>query len=179
MISKVLAVAAFAILPLSIALWHKSHGSPEQYRWEVTHASSLRIYLREGVCSLRLLSLPDTRASRSDFRATLEYNPTPNRRSFLLTSVRQGAYRITWIVFPFWFSTVVLTIAGVTPIVRGPVRRQWRRWRGACVWCGYDLWGNRSGRCPECGMRFRKPTRASTRASRFQPRRLSATRSGR
>jgi hypothetical protein len=28
----------------------------------------------------------------------------------------------------------------------------WRRWfAGRCIKCGYDLTGNKSGRCPECG----------------------------
>jgi hypothetical protein len=35
--------------------------------------------------------------------------------------------------------------------VRGPLRRYRRRKRGACLQCGYDLTGNVSGRCPECG----------------------------
>jgi hypothetical protein len=34
---------------------------------------------------------------------------------------------------------------------RGPVRRLRRRQRGLCVGCGYDLTGNVSGACPECG----------------------------
>jgi len=29
-----------------------------------------------------------------------------------------------------------------------------RRERGECVICGYDLKGNLSGRCPECGTRI-------------------------
>lgn len=35
--------------------------------------------------------------------------------------------------------------------VRGPLRRWRRRRRGRCVKCGYDLTGNVSGVCPECG----------------------------
>ena len=155
MISKALAILAFVILPLNVSLWHKSHRRPEQYRFDITLFKSLRIYLKGGVCGLRLLSLPTKTASRSDFRAALEYDPTPGRRAFLLTSARRGPYRITWFVFPLWLSTGILTAAGLTPILGGPVRRRWRRWRGACVWCGYNLWGNRSGRCPECGTRFR------------------------
>lgn len=31
------------------------------------------------------------------------------------------------------------------------VRREHRRQRGHCVWCGYDLKGKSEGRCPECG----------------------------
>lgn len=30
---------------------------------------------------------------------------------------------------------------------------------GQCRQCGYDLTGNASGRCPECGKRFRAGTR--------------------
>ena len=29
--------------------------------------------------------------------------------------------------------------------------------RGCCSDCGYDLTGNQSGRCPECGKRIRPP----------------------
>lgn len=35
-------------------------------------------------------------------------------------------------------------------------RRQGRAARGYCVNCGYDLTGNESGRCPECGERVRR-----------------------
>jgi hypothetical protein len=35
--------------------------------------------------------------------------------------------------------------------IRGPVRRWRRRRRGCCLNCGYDLTGNVSGVCPECG----------------------------
>lgn len=48
----------------------------------------------------------------------------------------------------FWLAIVLL--------VRGPagaMRRQVRRWRGRCGHCRYDLRGNVSGVCPECGMR--------------------------
>ena len=35
--------------------------------------------------------------------------------------------------------------------VRGPLRRWRRRRKDSCVRCGYDLQGNESGVCPECG----------------------------
>ncbi len=34
---------------------------------------------------------------------------------------------------------------------RGPLRRHRRRKRGLCLACGYNLTGNTSGTCPECG----------------------------
>ena len=37
-----------------------------------------------------------------------------------------------------------------------------RRWRdGLCVHCGYDLTGNESGVCPECGTTTAGPSRDS------------------
>lgn len=40
------------------------------------------------------------------------------------------------------------------PLFRGPVRRWYRARRGRCIGCGYDLTGNVSGVCPECGKRL-------------------------
>lgn len=39
--------------------------------------------------------------------------------------------------------------------VRGPLRRWRRRWRGECEPCGYNLTGNITGVCPECGSQIR------------------------
>ena len=35
--------------------------------------------------------------------------------------------------------------------IRGPLRRWRRRKKGLCIGCGYNLTGNVSGVCPECG----------------------------
>ena len=49
-------------------------------------------------------------------------------------------------------------VTGVYPtiaFIRGPtLRRRYRRKRGLCERCAYDLTGNMSGVCPECGMRI-------------------------
>ena len=44
-----------------------------------------------------------------------------------------------------------LCMIGWVIAVRATNRRARRRLSGGCVWCGYDLRGNTSGRCPECG----------------------------
>ena len=50
--------------------------------------------------------------------------------------------------------SVMVLIVAVYPAVafiRGPLRRYRRKKRGLCIRCGYDLEGNVSGVCPECG----------------------------
>jgi hypothetical protein len=50
-------------------------------------------------------------------------------------------------------------------LIRGPVRRRRRRRRGLCERCGYNLLGNTSRVCPECG------TTTSSQLDRSAPRR--------
>lgn len=51
----------------------------------------------------------------------------------------------------------LVAILGAYPAIaffRGPFRRHRRRKHGLCVTCGYNLTGNVSGVCPECGERI-------------------------
>jgi hypothetical protein len=50
----------------------------------------------------------------------------------------------------FWFPITVFSIAPLTWFV-GRLRRRRRRTSNLCVTCGYNLTGNTSGTCPECG----------------------------
>lgn len=52
---------------------------------------------------------------------------------------------------PAWVPTAVFMIYPSIAFIGGPLR-SWRRSRkGLCMNCGYDLTGNESGVCPECG----------------------------
>lgn len=52
---------------------------------------------------------------------------------------------------PLWLVFTVLGAYPTVAFIRGPVRR-WRRGRkGSCFKCGYNLTGNVTGVCPECG----------------------------
>lgn len=52
---------------------------------------------------------------------------------------------------PLWLPFVLFALYPTIAFIRGPVRRYRRRKRGLCLRCGYDLRGNTSGICPECG----------------------------
>lgn len=159
---KLLGIVAVLSLPFSVALWHKSHHNPGQYRYDVTLFKSMRVYLKDGICGVRVLSLPTKTNIPGKCSGELKFNASPDQQSLMLSSVRKGSSRVTWLVFPLWLSTFLLLTVSAIPVVRGPGRRWWRQWHGLCVECGYNLLANRSGRCPECGTRFRAgPRRVS------------------
>ncbi len=55
------------------------------------------------------------------------------------------------IMLPVWMTISGLAAYPAVTLIRGPLCRWRRRRRGLCTRCGYDLTGNASGRCPECG----------------------------
>lgn len=52
---------------------------------------------------------------------------------------------------PGWYPAVALSAYPMWMLIRGPGLRHRRRRRNQCLRCGYDLTGNVSGVCPECG----------------------------
>ena len=50
-----------------------------------------------------------------------------------------------------WLACLVLGFYPVIVLWQGPLRRVRRRLFGGCLTCGYNLKGNVSGVCPECG----------------------------
>jgi hypothetical protein len=56
---------------------------------------------------------------------------------------------ILWI--PLWMLFALFAAYPTTTFIRGPLRRWRRRRAGMCGQCAYNLTGNQSGICPECG----------------------------
>jgi hypothetical protein len=52
---------------------------------------------------------------------------------------------------PMWFPCVLFSIYPALASIAGLLRCRRRRRRNLCTGCGYNLTGNVSGRCPECG----------------------------
>lgn len=86
---------------------------------------------------------------------------------FFILGATVSAVAVTahYVLFEVWqlskvrhFRVGVSLLAGLvatypaTAFIRGPLRRYRRRKRGLCVNCGYNLTGNVSGICPECGV---------------------------
>ena len=63
-----------------------------------------------------------------------------------------GNQKAYWALsFPTWSAVATLAAYPTVAFIRGPLRRWRRRRRGLCVACGYDLTGNTTGVCSECG----------------------------
>jgi len=60
-------------------------------------------------------------------------------------------YLVREVAVPFWFLLVAFAPYPTLAFIRGPFRCWRRRRKGCCIRCGYNLTGNVSGRCPECG----------------------------
>lgn len=71
-----------------------------------------------------------------------------------------NGYRVYMIGIPLAVVTPLFAISPLIAVFRGPVRRVWRVRRGCCISCGYDLTGNVSGVCSECGAEL-APSRTS------------------
>ncbi len=71
-------------------------------------------------------------------------------------SSHSGRYSVrsfvrTWIIMPLWIPFLAFGIFPAIAFARGPFRRWRQPGDGYCIRCGYDLTGNVSGVCPECG----------------------------
>jgi hypothetical protein len=65
-----------------------------------------------------------------------------------LTNLRDVSFRS--VRAPFWPVTILTSIYPIF-LLRMAIRTRIRQRRGLCIPCGYNLTGNTSGICPECG----------------------------
>jgi ribosomal protein L37E len=59
--------------------------------------------------------------------------------------------RDVFVEIPLWAPLVLFAVYPAIAIVRGPLRRRHRRKHNQCLHCGYNLTGNVTGICSECG----------------------------
>lgn len=88
-------------------------------------------------------------------RLGFAYQHVTDNRYRAGTFVEKDFYAPVWSILLF---TLLYPSVRLVRFVRGPYRRDRRRKKGLCVNCGYDLTGNISGICPECGQRTTAPS---------------------
>jgi len=132
--------------------WITSHGYGRittVLEWEPADTQVVKVYFDRGSFLIRYIRDVDTTKirSRGPVFGTLEFRTgLADRRH------DRGSYgRFVRVGSPFWIPFLVFGIYPAVTFVRGPLRRWHRRRKGLCVKCAYNLTGNTSGVCPECG----------------------------
>lgn len=72
----------------------------------------------------------------------------------LTVSATSGTLVTTVLSLTLWLPLFVFSVYPIAVFIRGPFRRWRRAQKGRCIRCGYDLTGNVTGVCPECGMQL-------------------------
>ena len=75
----------------------------------------------------------------------------PSWCDFGVYSYNKRGFIHSGLLFPLWSLLALLAIYPVIAFIRGLLRRWRRRRKGLCIRCGYNLAGNVSRVCPECG----------------------------
>lgn len=95
----------------------------------------------------------------SGFQADVLAVGVPGLSNVLLTDDRwlpflnEGWEKPRWMLtLPYWMAIAFLLAYPIIVVILSPSRRRRRRLKqGLCLKCGYNLTGNESGVCPECG----------------------------
>ena len=184
MIRKAVVVVLMLGVLGSGALWAWSHYQPTGYSFkcqveypnrQAEHQGGYeyRWRLRNGVVSgsyswLRISRRAVRKSTRIDFnqhgfrlvfvqRLVTVWSETHVPTPIPLAVKDQYGYRSVRGAVPLWFPTVLLGVYPAVAFIRGPLRR-WRRCkRGECIHCGYNLTGNVTGACSECGTKIESP----------------------
>ena len=111
---------------------------------------------RQVPSSLILLPRSVTRlGAKSTPRGSFLSLPALRHRTF--SPFPSKAYKWTELHLPLWLPFILFGTCLTIAFMHGPLRRRHRRKRGECIKCGYNLTGNVSGICPECGTRIEQP----------------------
>lgn len=116
---------------------------------------------RDGENGLRInpvLAVRDNRRTPTPFADEVPrlYRVFSETSGALTEHTAPSRILILWV--SLWVPLVLLGIYPSFSLMRGPVLRLRRRRKGLCVRCGYDLTGNITGVCPECGTPIRSCT---------------------
>ncbi len=99
-------------------------------------------------CQERASKHPRTLFTWYGYETAREYSRGYGIMSVVIPGVYGQQYR--HYILPLWVPAVVFS--GLAMFVYAPIRRRRiRRKRGLCTKCGYDLRGNESNICSECG----------------------------
>lgn len=121
-------------------------GGDVRLAWDPYQKSWMTITMESG-CKATVICLP-----RRDLER-LGYRTNGFRWRGRVSTPSQACPGIfhTFLRFPLWEASALFALYPTLTFIRGPLRRWRRRRKGLCLNCGYNLTGNVTGVCPECG----------------------------
>ena len=167
MIRKGMLIPSSTLLVLTIALWIVSWVWYTEYyiasksmkdMWTITQAcgrTSVMISrwtppMEKSDRWYYITTISDMEVRISGFTKSLKELPSFEWDSFSIP-YRGSTWNGRKLAFPHWLLVCLFGIYPTVAFIRGPLRRRLRLKRGLCLNCGYNLTGNTSGICPECG----------------------------
>ena len=112
----------------------------------------LSLTFRSGVGSLYYSEEVAAYTSEEQRETELRFGLFYGLRAYVYHDDEYGeATNVVSVVLPMWLVFTLFAAYPTVAFIRGPLRRWRRRREGSCVKCGYDLTGNVTGVCPECG----------------------------
>jgi len=167
-ILALLSVASLLVFVATVVLWAYSRSGCHFYHWG---NAGREFELDSGGGLIELTYAADTSLVNPLCGWKIAHNDSPNslwtgvtpgpRRAgfafYVLRTVgrpagnwRIGGRRLFLVFFPHWSVALLASCLPLYCVFRLTVGRKRRR-EGHCVHCGYNLTGNLSGVCPECG----------------------------
>lgn len=123
------------------------------WRWRVSDHGHRATEARIGGGAMAVVRLDYLLAHRGSLDASLS---GPRAITAAVTHGETELFRVPLLVL----SALLATYPAIA-LVRGPLRRcyrrRYRRRHGLCIRCGYNLTGNVSGVCTECGTEIEQP----------------------
>lgn len=127
---------------------------PVSFRWVIEWTNSRSgwyLYVEHGVLHGNNVQIPGTTQLAGPWYGVFRLIRSPIYDPWVLfPSFTHQAGENWHFNFPLHFPLLALLIVVVFPVLPPVVKRR-RRKAGLCVHCEYDLTGNESGMCPECG----------------------------
>ncbi len=157
MIRRILLVISLVLLVGTAGVWVRSYWARMEIHWSDGDGADYRAACNYGAAQMwvfRSRSRRSPRLPRGIFSFSGKASPIDKYGLTHFKHLKCEPY-VDWpginsVSVPLWLPTAVLSITSC--VLARPLVRTWRRRRyNLCLTCGYDLTGNVSGVCPECG----------------------------
>lgn len=177
MIRKLLAVFLTLLLAGLLTYWCSYNGTPYAAWRTVGEQNAVGFEVSRSLLLVGTLSSSDSRLANvldphrpivlwweppsqlvawREKEALFDWNHAPKMPPGVEVLTSEVVAEFTYLAMPLWAVSLLLVVYPLKCVALGPIRRHVRRKKGRCSACGFDLTGNTSGVCPECGSLSRR-----------------------